>query len=58
MKICLLDETFNFSLWKCRALLILDENHLLKFVNENVPEPEEEAEKAQWKHNDARVRSW
>ena len=53
-----LDRTSNIKSWKSMVLLILEENDLLKFVNENVPEPEEEAEKAQWKHNDARVRSW
>ena len=42
-----LDGTFNFSSWKSRVLLILEENDLLKFVNENVPKPEDEAEKDQ-----------
>ena len=51
-----LDGTTNFSSWKSSVLLILEENDLLKFVNENVPEPEEEAEKAQWRKNDVRSR--
>ena len=36
----------NFSSWKSRVLLILEENDLLKFVNENVPKPKEESVKA------------
>ena len=51
-----LDGTFNFSSWKSRVLLILEENDLLKFMNENVPEPEEEVEKTRWRKNDARER--
>ena len=51
-----LDGTSNFSSWKSRVLLILKENDLLKFMNENVPEPKDEAEKAQWRKNDARER--
>ena len=50
-----LDGTSNFNSWKSRVL-ILEENNLLKFVNENAPESEEEAEKAQWRKNDARAR--
>ena len=37
-----LDGTSNFSSWKSRVL-ILEENDLLKFMNEDVPKPEEEA---------------
>ena len=51
-----LDRTSNFISWKSRVLRILEENDLLKYVNENVPEPKEEGEKAQWKKNDARER--
>ena len=51
-----LDGTSNFSSWKSRVLFILEENDLLKFVNGDVPEPEEEAKKAQWKKNNARAR--
>ena len=41
-----LGGTSNFSSWKSRVLLILEENDLLNFVNENILEPKEEAEKA------------
>ena len=41
-----LDGTSNVSSWKSRVLLILEENDLLKYMNENVPKPEEEADKA------------
>ena len=51
-----LDGTSNFNSWKSRVLLILEENDLLKFVNEDVPKLEEEAEKTQWRKNDARAR--
>ena len=51
-----LDGTSNFSSWKSRVLLILEENDLLKFMNENVPEPKDEAKKAQWKKKNARAR--
>ena len=34
-----LDVTSNFSSWKSRVFLILEENDLLKFVYENVLEP-------------------
>ena len=40
-----LDGTSNFKSWKSRVI-ILEENDLLKFVNENVPKPVEDVEKA------------
>ena len=40
-----LDGAFNFNSWKSRVLIILEENDLLKFVNEKVPKPKEEVEK-------------
>ena len=51
-----LDGASNFISWKSRVLLILEENDLLKFVNEKVPEPEVEEDKSQWRKNDARAR--
>ena len=39
------DGTSNFRSWNSR-FLIVEENDLLKFMNENVPKPEEEDEKA------------
>ena len=51
-----LDGTRNFMSWKPRVLLILEENDLLKFVNEKVPEPEAEEEKSQWRKSDAKAR--
>ena len=41
-----LDEATNFISWKSRVLLILEENDLLKFVNEKVPEPKVEEDKS------------
>ena len=49
-----LDGATNFISWKPRILLILEENDLLKFVNEKVPEPEAEEEKYQWRKSDAK----
>ena len=42
-----LDGDSKFNSWKYRVLIILDKNDLLKFVNEKVPIPEEEAKKTQ-----------
>ena len=38
-----LDEATNFMSWKSRVL-ILEENDLLKLVNEKVPEPDAKEE--------------
>ena len=51
-----LDGATNFISWKFRVLLILEENDLLKFVNENVLEQEVEEDKSYWRKNDARAR--
>ena len=51
-----LDGASNFISWKSRVILILEENDLLKFVNETVPEPEVEEDKSRWRKNDARAR--
>ena len=52
-----LDGASNFNSWKSRVLIILEENDLLKFVNEKVPEPKEEEEKSQWQRSDAKARN-
>ena len=41
-----LDGATNFMYWKPRVLLILEENDLLKIVNEKVSEPEAEEDKS------------
>ena len=51
-----LDGATNFISWKPRVLLILEENDLLKFVNEKVPEPEAEEAKYQWRKGEAKAR--
>jgi len=51
-----LDGATNFISWKSRVLLILEENDLLKLVNEKVPEPEAEEDKSHWRKSDARAR--
>ena len=51
-----LDGATNFISWKTRVLLILEENDLLKFVNEKVSKLEAEEDKSQWRKNDAKVR--
>ena len=45
----------NFISWKSRAL-ILEENDLLKLVNEKVPKPDAEEDKSHWKKSDAGAR--
>ena len=46
-----LDGATNFIFWKSRVL-ILDENDLLKLVNEKVLEPDAEEVKSHWRKSD------
>jgi len=50
-----LDGATNFIFWKS-IVLILEENDLLKLVNEKVPEPNVEEDKSHWRKSDARAR--
>ena len=50
-----LDGATNFISWKSRVL-ILEENDLLKLVNEKVPEPDAEEDKSHWRKSDCRAR--
>ena len=50
-----LDGAANFISWKSRVL-ILEENDLLKLVNEKVPEPDPEEDKSHWSKSDCRAR--
>ena len=50
-----LDGATNFIFWKS-IVLILEENDLLKLVNENVPEPNVEENKYRWRKSDAKAR--
>ena len=50
-----LDGATNFISWNSR-LLILEENDLLKLVNEKVPEPDAEEDKSHWRKSDCRAR--
>ena len=45
----------NFIFWKS-IVLILEENDLIKLVNEKVPEPNVEEDKSRWRKSDARAR--
>ena len=45
----------NFISWKSRVL-ILEENDLLKLVNEKVPESDAEENKSHWRKSDCRAR--
>ena len=49
------DGATNFMFLKS-ILLILEENDLLKLVNEKVPEPNVEEDKSRWRKSDARAR--
>jgi hypothetical protein len=51
-----LDGTTNFSSWKSRFLITLEESGLMKYVEEVVPESVDDAEKYQWRKNDAKSR--
>ena len=50
-----LDGATNFIFWKS-IVLILEENDLLKLVNEKVLEPNVEEDKSRWRKSDARAR--
>jgi len=45
----------NFIFWKS-IVLILEENDLIKLVNEKVPEPNVEEDKFHWRKSDATAR--
>ena len=49
------DGAINFISWKSRVL-ILEENDLLKVVNEKVPERVIEEDKSHWRKSDAKAR--
>ena len=51
-----LDGATNFISWNSRFLLILEENDLLKLVNEKVLEPDAEEDKSHWRKSDAKAR--
>ena len=51
-----LDGATKFISWKSRVLHILEENDLLKLVNEKVPEPEAKEDKSRRRRSDARAR--
>jgi hypothetical protein len=50
-----LEGVENFHAWKYRIGLILEENDLIRFVQEELPEPEDAAEKA--KHQKDTIRA-
>jgi hypothetical protein len=52
-----LDGTTNFSSWKSIFLITLEESDLMKYVEEVVPESTDDAEKYQWRKNDAKARN-
>ena len=50
-----LEGANSFRAWKCRISLILEENDLDKYVNEEVPEPE--GEEAKENHKKTMIRA-
>ena len=47
-----LEGASNFSSWKIRLLIVLREMELEKYIESNLPMPENELEKVTWKrHN-------
>ena len=49
-----LEEASNFIPWKSMVLLLLEENDLLQFVKEKVPELEAEEDTPRWRKHDAK----
>ena len=50
-----LEGASNFTPWKSRVLLLLEENDLLQFVKAKVPKPEAK-DKPRWRKDDAKAR--
>jgi hypothetical protein len=50
-----LEGVENFRAWKYRIGLVLEENDLAKFVKKEIPEPDDDAEKA--KHQNDTIRA-
>ncbi|XP_059067626.1 uncharacterized protein LOC131858409 [Cryptomeria japonica] len=46
-----LDGAANYTSWKFRILIVLEENDLLNYVKSVVDEPSDDTEKAQWRKN-------
>jgi hypothetical protein len=51
-----LEGVENFRAWKYMIALIPEENDLIKFIKENVPEPQEDVAKAKYKKDMVRAK--
>jgi intergrase/recombinase len=51
-----LEGATNFKAWKVKLLLILEENYLLDYINQDIPEPEEDEEKVKHKKKEVMTR--
>ncbi|XP_057818742.2 uncharacterized protein LOC131031603 [Cryptomeria japonica] len=51
-----LDGASNFTSWKFRVLIALEKNDNFEFVEKEVPEPDDETEKTQWRKNDTKAK--
>ena len=51
-----LDGASNFNSWKPRVLIALEENDLLDFVENDMPEASNDTKKIQWKKNGTKAR--
>ncbi|XP_057837721.1 uncharacterized protein LOC131047920 [Cryptomeria japonica] len=51
-----LDGASNFTSWKFRVLIALEENDILEFVEKEVPEPYDETKKKQWRKNGTKAK--
>jgi hypothetical protein len=51
-----LEGVENLCSWKYRIGLILEENDLAKFIEENIPKPEEDAAKEKYKKDMIKVK--
>lgn len=51
-----LDGAANYTSWKFRILIVLEENDLLNYVKSIVDEPLDDMKKAQWRKNNLMAR--
>jgi hypothetical protein len=51
-----LEGATNFRAWKIKLLLILEENDLLDYINQDIPEPVEDEEKVKHKKKEVMTR--
>ena len=51
-----LNGASNYNSWKPRFLMALEEHDILNYVEEDVPEPEDNLQKSEWRKNGVKER--